>query len=362
MSVSLSLAMIVKNEAQVLGRILSQAKVFCDELIVVDTGSTDETVSLAKSFGANVFHFDWVDDFSAARNFAFSKATGDWVLWLDADDVITEVNQQALLALKATGLTYELDGVICSYQIAFDGDGQCLISMPRERLIRRAAGGSWQFPIHETFMLPQDARWLSRLDIGIEHRKPAEYVERSSDRNLLMLARLIESGEATARNWYYYGKELRQHDRLVESIDAFTRHLAMNTNDPAPRYQAMHQIMTACMMLDRDEEAIQWGYQAMAVDPGRAEAMVELGVIYFRHQRFDQAIPLLQAALHCIQPDAGQILLENYTWRPYHYLSLCYEGIGDYFKAIEAALKAYPTIPDKAVIRDNIQCFAQKLS
>lgn len=362
MPVSLSLAMIVKNEAQVLGRILSQVKHLCDELVIVDTGSTDGTIALAESLGARVFPFEWIDDFAAARNYAFSKCTGQWILWLDADDVINQAHQQKLLDLKQTNLNDQIDAVICSYQIAFNGNGECLISMPRERLLRRAAGGRWQFPIHEAFVLPENATCLNRLDIAVEHHKPAEYVERSSDRNLRMLARLIEQGDQSPRTWYYYGKELRQHSRLEEAIDAFRQHLALNTLEQTSRYQAMHQAMLCCMELNRYPDALNFGHQAIQTDGSRAEALLNLGIIHYRHQAFAEAIPFLTAATGCKKPSVGLIVEEDYSWKPYHYLSLCHEGLGEVSKAIEAALKAYPDIPDKQVIRDNIICFAGKLA
>jgi glycosyltransferase involved in cell wall biosynthesis len=362
MPATLSVAMIVKNEDQVLGRILSQVQSFCDELIIVDTGSTDNTVELAKSFGAKVHDFQWIEDFSAARNHAFSQCTSDWIMWLDADDVITDAQQQKILALKETTLNDELDGVACSYQIAFSPDGECLISMPRERFIRRACGGSWQFPIHEAYVFPEPYQLLDRLDIAIRHDKPSVYVERSVDRNLQMLTRLVEQGNESPRIWYYYAKELQHHNRLEEAIAAFGRHIELNQNDGVSRYQAMHLTMDCLMQLERNEEALIWGMRALAVDSSRAEALTDLGVVYFRQQTYYKAIPLLMGATQCYKPNSGTILEENYTWKPYHYLSLCYEAIGQFEKAVEMALKAYPTIPDKPVIRANIQCFAGKLA
>ncbi len=361
MAVSLSLAMIVKNEERVLGRILSQVADLCDELVVVDTGSTDGTVALAQSLGAKVFHFDWIDDFSAARNEAFSHCTGDWILWLDADDLITDVHRQALLDLKQTILNDHLDAVVCSYHIAFDANGRCLVSMPRERLLRRAAGGSWQFPIHEAFVLPDQAVILERLDIAIEHHKPPEYLERSADRNLNLLKALIDRGDQSPRTWYYYGKELRHHGRLTEAIAAFSRHLELNVNDRISGYQALHHAMLCCMELERYEEALSLGYRALALDGSRAEALVSLGVVRYRLGAYAEAVPVLMAATACQKPTAGLIVEEDYSWKPYHYLSLCYEGLGDFSRAIEMALKAYTGIPDKGVIRDNIICFARKL-
>jgi glycosyltransferase involved in cell wall biosynthesis len=86
----LSLVMIVKNEARCLARCLASAQKIADEIVVVDTGSTDRTLKIAGEYGAKIFHFDWCDDFSAARNFALFHATGDWLLVLDADETVGE--------------------------------------------------------------------------------------------------------------------------------------------------------------------------------------------------------------------------------------------------------------------------------
>jgi glycosyltransferase involved in cell wall biosynthesis len=86
----LSLAMIVKNEARCLARCLASVQAIVDEMVVADTGSTDDTGRIARQFGAKISRFDWVDDFAAARNFALSQATGDWVLVLDADEWASE--------------------------------------------------------------------------------------------------------------------------------------------------------------------------------------------------------------------------------------------------------------------------------
>ncbi len=85
----LSLVMIVRNEARCLARCLQSARPIVDEMIVVDTGSTDGTIQIAEQQGAKVFHFQWINDFAAARNFALDQATGDWMLALDADETIT---------------------------------------------------------------------------------------------------------------------------------------------------------------------------------------------------------------------------------------------------------------------------------
>ena len=80
--------MIVKNEGRILGKCLRSVLPCADEIIIVDTGSTDSTVEVARSFGARIIHSDWKNDFSYSRNCSLREATCEWILWLDADDYV----------------------------------------------------------------------------------------------------------------------------------------------------------------------------------------------------------------------------------------------------------------------------------
>ena len=108
---TLGICMIVKDEEDVLARCLDSIQETYDELIVADTGSTDKTVEIAKTYTDKVYTFEWVYDFSAARNYAFSLSECDFLMWLDADDVLDETNRQALKALK-NSLTADVDMVM----------------------------------------------------------------------------------------------------------------------------------------------------------------------------------------------------------------------------------------------------------
>ena len=101
---TISLCMIVRNEEEVLARCLNSAQSLADEIIIVDTGSTDHTKEVARQYTDSVYDFAWTDDFSAARNFSFSKATQDFCLWLDADDILEPEDLNSLLSLKASPL------------------------------------------------------------------------------------------------------------------------------------------------------------------------------------------------------------------------------------------------------------------
>src|SRR5436190_22371274 len=92
----LSLCMIVKNESKHLANCLESVDGVVDEIIIVDTGSTDNTIEIAEKYGAKVFHYKWHDDFGAARNEALKYASGDWVLVLDADEVLSDESKDKI--------------------------------------------------------------------------------------------------------------------------------------------------------------------------------------------------------------------------------------------------------------------------
>ena len=117
----ISLCMIVRDERETLARCLDSVKEAVDEIIIVDTGSKDETREIARRYTPHVYDFFWKDDFSAARNESFAHATRDFLMWLDADDVVE--NAEALVRFKRDVLD-GLDVVMAPYHVAFDARGK----------------------------------------------------------------------------------------------------------------------------------------------------------------------------------------------------------------------------------------------
>ena len=154
--------MIVKNEEKVLKRCLNCVKDIVDEIIIVDTGSTDKTKEIARKYTDKVLDFKWVNDFSKARNYSFSKATKDYILWLDADDVIAKENQKKLLQLKNT-LPKNTDIVMMKYVTSIVPH----FSYYRERLLKREKNYKWKSPVHEVIELNGN---LQYTDIEIHHK------------------------------------------------------------------------------------------------------------------------------------------------------------------------------------------------
>lgn len=117
--VSVSLCMIVKNEEDVLARCLDSAAELVDEIVIVDTGSTDRTREIAARYTDKIFDFLWRDDFAAARNESFSHAAMDYCLWLDADDILLEEDREKFRALKEE-LDPGVSVVMAPYHTGFD--------------------------------------------------------------------------------------------------------------------------------------------------------------------------------------------------------------------------------------------------
>jgi tetratricopeptide (TPR) repeat protein len=149
--------MIVRNEEKNLSLCLEPLRSLVDEVIVVDTGSTDNTRQVAEQLGAKVFDFPWVDDFSAARNESLRHATGDWVMWLDADDRLDSEAQACLTALREQfdhqpGDAYTVQ--VMSSVLSPTSSG-CWVT--QVRLFRRATGLRWRRRVHEE-LVPGDSQ------------------------------------------------------------------------------------------------------------------------------------------------------------------------------------------------------------
>ncbi len=151
--ITVSLCMIVKNEARVLGRCLDSIADLVDEIIIADTGSYDGTKEIARRYTDQVYDFQWIDDFSAARNDVFSRATMEYIYSADADEVLSPENRERFRILKET-LLPEIEIVQMKYanQLQF-GAVYNFDEEYRPKLFKRKRGFVWEDPIHETVRL-----------------------------------------------------------------------------------------------------------------------------------------------------------------------------------------------------------------
>jgi glycosyltransferase involved in cell wall biosynthesis len=350
-AVSLSLAMIVKDEEATLGRALEDAGPFCDELVVVDTGSTDATIEVAARAGARVEKFDWIDDFAAARNYAFDRCTGDWIIWLDADDRVPPDSAGKILDAKAGTLEDSFDVLWVSYRYLFDEQGACRFSLPRERLVRRSAGLRWVGAVHEVIPVPP-ARSRTLAGAVVEHRPLPERRAQNEGRNLRILQRVVGSGDRSARNLFYLANELRDNGRAEEAVAVYLEFLAAEASG-WERYEALIQLGNCLAELHRDEEARSHLLAAVALDSSRPEAYNRLGVYHYQREQWPQAIPFFLAGTGGRRPTDGFVNEADYGYVSWDYLAVCFYRVGDYERAYQALLRALPGNPDAERLAAN---------
>jgi glycosyltransferase involved in cell wall biosynthesis len=172
---ALSLCMIVRDEAEVLARCLDSVADLADEIVIVDTGSLDDTISIALRYDAKVLRYAWHDDFAAARNYSFKHATSPYILWLDADDVLPPEDREKLREWKPR---LDKDVYYLLYDYLQDEYGASLCLLHRERIVRKDAGLRWHYPAHECLLIPEGVT-SQDLPIRVVHRRPVERVRRS---------------------------------------------------------------------------------------------------------------------------------------------------------------------------------------
>ncbi|AIG27121.1 glycosyltransferase [Brevibacillus sp. 7WMA2] len=330
--ITISLCMIVKNEEDSLARCLDSVKDLVDEINIIDTGSTDGTVELAKQYTDRVFFFEWIDDFSAARNFAFTKATQEYILHLDADDFLLEIDRERLRTLKET-LDPAVDSVTMKYHTAFDEFDNPIMSFRRNRLVKRSNNFQWIGAVHEYL-----AVWgkIIDSDIAVTHKKIHQH-EGYSTRNLRIYEKKLERGEEfTIRDLYYYANELRDHSFHEKAIEYYIKMLDSKQGWIEDEINACYKIADCYVALGDKEKELEYIIKAFSYDTPRAEACCRLGHIFFGKKEYLKAIFWYDLATKVKRPDSWGFFTEAcWTWLPHIQLCVCYNRIGQNEKAYE---------------------------
>ncbi|WP_020476120.1 glycosyltransferase [Zavarzinella formosa] len=222
-----SLSMIVRNEEHHLPECLASVRDLVDEIVVVDTGSTDGTREVAARFGARVYEFPWADSFAAARNESLRHCTGDWIFWTDADDRFSEENRDRLRRLFA-GLPDEIAAYSIKVRSVVE-EGRSVRMLDQVRIFPRHPDITWRYRIHEQILpavsdLGGATRWT---DIVVDHVGYADSSRRSGklDRNLRLL--LLEEAEQPREPFTLFnlGRTYLDLNRSAEALDIFRRSL-----------------------------------------------------------------------------------------------------------------------------------------
>ncbi|MDE5908022.1 MAG: glycosyltransferase [Lachnospiraceae bacterium] len=333
---TISLCMIVKNEEMHIARCLDSVAELVEEIIIVDTGSTDRTVEIASSYTTNVYSYPWKDDFSDARNYSFSKASMDYCMWMDADDILKEVEKDKFLQLKQS-LSPDIDIVMMKYNTSFDEGGKPSFSYFRERWIRNCAQYRWIGAVHE--VIPPNGKVIYS-DIAICHKKIGSG---DSDRNLKIYCKMIADGRfLEPRQQYYYGRELYYHKQYEEAVSVLEQFLLSAEGWIENKIEACSICANCYFRLGQEHLALNTLLRSMSFDLPRAELCCEIGKYFLEHGNYHIAIYWYETALNTPKNEfsCGFILPDCYDYIPFLQLCVCYDRLGDRQKAKEYNEKA----------------------
>lgn len=349
--ISISLCMIVKNEEDTLGKCLNSVKDIVDEIIIVDTGSTDKTKEIAADFTNKIYYFKWINDFSAARNFSFSKATKDYIFWLDADDVLLEEDRKKLMHVKQN-LNPNIDVVMMKYNYSFDDKGNVVLSHYRERLLKREKNFRWSDPIHEFTNFSGN---IVNSDIVITHRK----THGNSRRNLDILENmLVEGKELTPRNMFYLARERFNVCDFDGAIEYFIKHLDSEGGLPADCIVSCIHLAKAYRIkkdLKNMKKALARSFE---YDTPRAEVCCLMGYCYQDSGDYKKAIVWFDLATKIEKPNTwGPLLHEYWDFIPYIEQCVCYYKLGNVDEAIKFNNKAAEYNPNHPSVIQNKKSF-----
>ncbi|MES9774740.1 tetratricopeptide repeat-containing glycosyltransferase family 2 protein [Priestia megaterium] len=337
--ITISLCMIVKNEEAVIGRCLESVSKIVDEINIVDTGSTDRTKEIVAEYTERIFDFKWIEDFAAARNFAFQQATTDYILWLDADDIFLEQDQKAFLKLKNT-LDSNIDAVSMNYNLAFDRENNVTSSLRRYRLVKRKKDFKWIGAVHEYLEVYGN---LYESDVAVSHMP----LSHDAERNLRIYENLASLGkEFSPRDLFYYANELVDHGKIEKAIEYYLRFLKTKQGWVEDNIRACNKLADCYNHLGLKEQELSWVLCTLAYGPPRPETCCRLAFSFLQKDEISTAIYWYKKALE--NKEEKSLSFQNHscaTWLPHLQLAVCYDKIGQHqlaFQHNEEALKYRP--------------------
>jgi Glycosyltransferases involved in cell wall biogenesis len=349
MNERISLTMIVRNESAHLVACLESVKDAVDEIIIVDTGSTDDTVRIAQRYTPYVYKFPWNNDFSSARNFAIEHASGDWILAMDADE---EIDCQDPFCLHSL-LNKENDKeafLLPLYNPISDSTEE-FNTFYVLRLFRNNERHHYVGKIHEQISLPDQQKVGLATGPILKHKSlPLKIRHQKRNRNLLLLKNSFQEDPNNPFLDYYLGVEWLMLGKAGYALPFLQKAYQTLTDDNLLfRTPALKYLLISLRMLGRLDEALSLCLEASLNYPTFTDIFYLGGLLLEEKEEYHIALKWFKQAINCGTPPA---LFSHQTgsgsFLSHYHLGFCYERIGNSTAArgaYESALELNPKYP-----------------
>jgi glycosyltransferase involved in cell wall biosynthesis len=339
-SVAITACMIVRDEEKLLARCLASFTGAYDELVIIDTGSKDATEEIARAHGAKVRRFTAcigedgkMRDFALARNHGLDLATGSWILWMDADDVLQPGGAARIREAAAR------DGSAgMQFTIQWNRD-----SWLQTRLFRNLPQNRFVGRIHEYPKV--HGRVDKDREIVIEHLPDKTGKEGSTERNLRLLELEVRDDPSNLRALFHLGNALRLSRRHDEAILRYTQYLALGSGFHCEKYMCAHYLALCLYLQGNWRESIDAGWRALRIDPRYAETHCLIADNYGELREYAYSRQWYRSALACNGPPPDAVLfvdLTRYGDYPRRGIEICDEKLGESAPAAAAPVMPAP--------------------
>jgi glycosyltransferase involved in cell wall biosynthesis len=349
---TISVCMMVRNESEVLAAALRSVAGLADEVIVVDTGSTDNTVELARDLGATVITGGDRRNKASGRNLGLDAATGDWVVILDADEQVADA-----LGVRRFLETTEAESVYIK-ETHMVGD-QPTSWFHQMRAWRRGVL-RYRYRAHEV-PIKTGTNWPSTVltDFVWEHRPPGNRLWKR-EHMLMLLCMDVEENPHDARPYYYLGREYVYLKAWDAALDMLNRYLSLASEQDNDRAEAWGHLATCYLGQDKPEEVRRCLHQALALQPQRRHWYGWLAQNYHDQGLHEQAAGLLLTARRLPYPQTGYV--DELWYSTPHLpdlLARCLYYAGRKDEGLAFAREALALAPEDARLQANLAFFEQ---
>ncbi|MFA5857608.1 MAG: glycosyltransferase [Elusimicrobiota bacterium] len=343
----ISFCIIVKNEEKYLERCLDSIKTLSDDIIIVDTGSTDNTKQIAAKYTDNIYDFVWTNNFADARNYSISKATGDWIMWLDADNYFDPEQAEKLKRIMKNPHVIRNDVINVAIR---DLNSKIVWSVPK--IFRNNVGIRFKNPIHET--LDYKGKNIVAVDVYLNHDRPGA-VDREERYFKMLQEQYAVDKDDVSTNFYLASYNLRRKNH-----DTAAMHYQNMLKSAEMQKEAFTGLSRISYYKKNYTDALEYAYKSLMLDNSYPDIYVLIANIYDELGQKLNAITANKIALRLDKNFSTNTITneEAYNYVPWVNLAKLYVDIMAIDRAIESyneALKYADTQEKKNIVLKNLE-------